>query len=218
MGKKKLSLRGLSKYMTASAHAQRKILREFKYPNEAGAAAMRHYYVPATEAILLHHADNKGEDWLQQRASALEADAASTSQEGKRRKLKSNATALRHYARHFAARKFKDVKRGPTWSLAYEDVVISVRPDLHVLENGTEKVIRLGFPLHGVSTEAVKIMAQGLLAAASQSLGLGSSQVLYFDLPRGTVTKGRAGAKLGKDIKAACATISTLWDSITRVG
>lgn len=209
---KKLSLRGLAKYMTAGEHAKRKILREFKYPNEAGAAAMRHYYVPATDAILLHHAGKKGEDWLQQNWSRFEADAAATTKDGERRKLRSNATALRHYAKHFADRKYEKAKRGPTWRLEFGDVIVSVRPDLHVVEKGTEKVIRLGFP--DLEGDAVKIMAQGLLEAASRSLGLGSSQVLYFDVPNGTVAKGRAGARLRNDIEAACATISTLWDSI----
>ena len=211
---KKLSLRGLAKYMTAGAHAQRGILREFKYPDQAAAAAMRHYYVPAVEAITLHHAGNKGADWLRQRAAAFDADASAETQAGRARKMASNAKALRHYAKHFEDREFKILKQ-PTWRLHYDDVVVTVRPDLHVVEKGKEKVIRLAFHSGAPDPRAVKIESQCLFQAAAPALGLTSAQVLHFDVPRGSVTKGaRVGARLAKDIAAACATISTLWDSL----
>ncbi|MGE3172687.1 MAG: hypothetical protein AB7O97_08675 [Planctomycetota bacterium] len=211
---KKLSLRGLAKYMTASPHVQRKILHEFKYPNQAAAAAMRHYYVPATEAITLHHADDRGADWLRQRAAVFDAQAAAEAQAGRARKLASNAKALRHYARNFADREFT-MRKQPSWRLTYGDVIISVRPDLHVVENGKVKVIRLGFLSQAPDPRAVRIETQCLFEAAAPALGLTSSQVLHFDVPRASVTRGaRLGARLAKDIEATCATISTLWDSI----
>jgi len=211
---KKLSLRGLAKYMTASPHMQRQTLHEFKYPNQAAAAAMRHYYVPAVEAITLHHAKDKGADWLRQRAAVIDAEAAAETQTGRARKLSSNAKALRHYAKNFADREFEILKQ-PMWRLQYSDVIITVRPDLHVVEKGTEKVIRLGFHSKAPDPRAVKIETQCLFEVAAPALGLSSAQVLHFDVPRGSVTKGaRLGARLTKDIDAACATISTLWDSI----
>lgn len=214
MTEKRVSLRGLAKFMTAGEAERLRTLREFKYPNDAGAAAMRHYYVPATEAIVLYHAGGREEEWLRQQAAGLEAGAAAASKEGQRRKLRSNAAALRNYARYFANRAFAEARRGPRWKLQYGDVIISVRPDLQVVERGVEKVVRLGFP--GANDRAIKVMAQGLLEAATRTVGFVSSQVLYFDLRSGDVAKGRAGARLAKDIAAACRTISALWDSITR--
>jgi hypothetical protein len=214
MAMKKLSLRGLAKYMTASPHMQRQTLHEFKYPNEAAAAAMRHYYVPAVQAVTVYHANNRGADWLRECAAALDAQAAVEAQAGRSLKLTSNAKALRHYAKNFADRKFTILKQ-PICRLQYGDVIISVRPDLRVIENGTEKIIRLGFHSKAPDPRAVKIEAQCLFEGAAQELSLSSSQVLHFDVPRGSVTKGaRLGARLTKDITATCAMISTLWDSI----
>jgi hypothetical protein len=51
----------------------------------------------------------------------------------------------------------------------------------------------------------------------SKNPGLPSSSVLMFDVARGDIHKGaRLGARIAKDIDAACMNIAAIWPTITK--
>jgi hypothetical protein len=67
----KMSVKGLAKFMTASPSGQRRILREFKFPDEDEPRAMRLYYGEATDAIKAYHSNGHARQWLHDQADAL---------------------------------------------------------------------------------------------------------------------------------------------------
>jgi hypothetical protein len=80
----------------------------------------------------------------------------------------------------------------------------------------TEKIIKWEFSNEAPDDGTIKIVSQGLFEAARLAgVDLKSQQVLYCDVPRGIEHRGaRLGARLGKDIEAACKTISDIWSRI----
>ena len=91
---KRISLKGLSVFMTASAVRQRSLVREFKYPGEEEAHAKILYYRDARDRIAAYHRAGHGQDWLLGEAAHLETLAVSTLDPTKTR-LNHNARALR---------------------------------------------------------------------------------------------------------------------------
>jgi len=209
----KISLKGLAKFMTASAVAQRKILRDFKHPDPEGSAQAR-YYKEARDRIAAFHRHQHGDGWLSQEAGTI-ASHALASTPATRVRLQNNARALRAYERHFGGRQF-EILPDVSLDLKYAGVRISVQPDLHVREQGREKIIKLEFSKKEPDGKAVRVIAQGLFEAASNAhLGLSSGDVLYMDCVRGAAHKGaRVGARMAKEIEAACQNIAALWPGI----
>lgn len=206
-----LTLSGLAKYMTATPANQRKILREFKYPNEDEPYAMRLYYREAREHIVGFHRNGREREWLLQRSH--EIDRVGELNGGiSATRLKHNSRVLRQYAKHFAERPF-EVLDTLRLSLVFGDVRLSVVPDLHVRERGKEKIVKLDFGVRQPSEEVVKIISQCMFEAARGEVeDLTSSSALYLDVGRGTEHRGaRAGARIRADIEAACETISAVW-------
>ena len=209
----KISLKGLAKFMTGGAAAQRKILWDFKHPDPEGSAQAR-YYKEARDRIAAFHGHQHADGWLSQQAGTI-ASHALTSAPAAKVRLQNNARALRAYERHFGDRQF-EILPDLSLELTYSGVRVSVQPDLHVRELGREKIIKLEFSKKEPNAKAVKIMAQGLFEAATKAaLGLSSTDVLYLDCVRGTAHKGaRVGARMGKEIEAACQNIAALWPGI----
>lgn len=211
---KKISLKGLADFMTASSSRQRTIVREFKYPTEDEAHAKILYYREARDRIAAHHRSRHKVEWLDEQAGHLES-LASISTGGTRTRLNHNGRALRAYARHFAKRDYA-VLEDLTLGLQHDGVSVSVYPDLHVQEDGASKIIKLDFGVKEPDEEAVRIISQAMFEAAQTGgLGLPSTGVLYLDVARGRTHRGaRMGARTRRDIEAACSTISAIWDSI----
>ncbi len=130
-------------------------------------------------------------------------------------RLNHNVRALREYAHYFSGRDF-EVLNDLKLVLQYGDVVITVRPDLHVRESNREKIIKLEFGVEKPSTRMIEIISQAMFQAAQVGgYSLTSSGVLYLDVPRGREYRGaRLGARLAKDIEATCENISAIWDKI----
>ena len=59
----KLSAKGLAKFMTSSAAGQRKVLRDYKYPDEEGTAQAA-YYREACDIVAQYHRDGHDKLWL----------------------------------------------------------------------------------------------------------------------------------------------------------
>ena len=209
----KISLKGLAKFMTASPAGQRKVLRDFKYPDPEG-NAQAIYYRESRDFITAYHANSHSEQWLVERANDL-ANLARLATGRTVTRLEHNARAIRQYAGFFGNKVF-GVLDEIEMELRYESVRITVNPELHVCERGREKIIKLEFSAQEPEAKIVKIISQTMFEAASnKGLNLPSSGVLYFDTPRGQIYNGaRAGSRMCREIQAACENIAALWDNI----
>ena len=69
-----LSLKGLAKFMTASAAGQRKVLQQYKFPDDEGQVLAK-YYRDARDTIARYHEQKHPESWLLDKASDLLFDA-----------------------------------------------------------------------------------------------------------------------------------------------
>jgi hypothetical protein len=213
--RKQFSIKGLADYMAATPGRQRTILRHHKYPSEDEAAAKTLYYQPARERIVRHHQHGHPVGWLSDQADRLDEQAAASDSDGRARRLRNNAKALRAYAENFGNRKFEIL--GPVrLGLRYADVRVSAAPDLHVREKGVEKIIKLEFGAEEPDEITVKVISQGLFEAAQrEGFAFRAADVLYLDVPRGKTHRGaRLGARLSGDIEATCLNISAIWDTL----
>lgn len=214
MRKKRFTIKGLADYMASSAVKQRSIIRAYKYPDEDEAHAKVIYYREAREVVMAYHLARKNRQWLDAEASGLLAFAAASRGMTKVR-LENNARAISDYARNFSGRQF-EILPDVSLELIYGDVTITVRPDLHVRENGQEKIVKLEFAKDEPEKKVQDVISQGMFEAATAgNMNLGSKQVLYLDVARGKEHRGaRLGAKLAKEIAASCANISSIWSAI----
>jgi hypothetical protein len=210
----KISVRGLAKFMTSGAVAQRKVLRDFKYQDEDEPTAMRLYYKDATDRIQAFHRSGHPSTWLEQKAADLSQLARLTPGRAGTR-LRHNARALLSYEAHFADRQFSPQSQ-LRLRLGIGDVTITVSPEIYALERGATRVVKLDFSKDAPSTETVKIVSQVMFEAAKTRLGgIRSTEVMYFDVARGAEHKAaRAGARTLREIEAACANIEALWPGI----
>lgn len=128
-------------------------------------------------------------------------------------RLANNARALASYAEHFGGREF-EILEEIALGVDYADVHVSAVPDLHVMEKGQEKIIRVDFSKDPLDERLVKIVAHILFEASEQAgLGLPGSGVLVFEVPRGAEHRGSPlGPRTRRNIEAACDTISAIWD------
>ena len=209
----KLSLKGFAKYMVANSAQQRKILRDYKYPDPEGKAQIT-YYREARDYIKAYHQNGHDKKWLIDRHSSLASNAAAASG-GTKTRLQNNARAVRQYARHFAGRQF-EILPDISLSLIFPEVQVTVFPDLHVIERKKEKIIKLEFAKNAPDPRLIKIMSQALFEAQSEAgMGLTSASVLVLDVSRGEEHRGaRVGSRLGTEIEAACENIAAIWDGI----
>jgi hypothetical protein len=200
--------------MIASPAAQRRILREAKYPNEDEPFAMRLYYQDAVDRVQAYHRNKHDALWLRSKADDL-AQLASLTPGASGTRLRNNSRGVRQYASNFATREFIPI--GPLrLRIEFGDVRVSTAPDLFVTEAGKEKVIKLDFSKDAPDPDIVKIVSQCMYEASKGKLqSLSNTSVLYLDVSRGTEHRGaRAGARTLGDLEAACETITTVWDSI----
>ena len=209
-----LSLKGLAKFMTASAAGQRKVLHDYKYPAAEGQAQAK-YYREARNAIARYHKQKHPESWLVQEAADLLLASKAAPKPQIATRLKNNARALKYYATHFSSALY-DVLPDVNLALTFGEVLITVNPDLHVQEKAKEKLVKLDFAADAPDAAVIKIISQAMLEAAlADGMTLASSQVLYVDVPRGINHKGaRLGAQMRKNIEASCQNIAAIWNTI----
>jgi hypothetical protein len=209
----KISAKGLAKFMTSSSAAQRKVLRDFKFPDDEGTAQAA-YYRDAREVVSEYHRSGHDRQWLRDSADALSGAAAVLGGRAATR-LRHNARGLREYANNFTAKQMEVLPRR-RFAVAIEDVRISVVPDLHVREKDRERLIKLEFAAPVPHPDVIKIITQLMFEAALQAqLPVRASDVLYLDVSRGESYKGaRMASRVRTDITAACTNIAALWPTI----
>lgn len=210
----KLSVKGFADYMTSGPAKQRTILRQYKYPDEDEAHARIIYYREARDRIAGYHKGQESPDWLTAQSRNLSALATLSAGRTKAR-LNHNARAISAYQAHFSEREF-GVLDDLVLRFTLEEVTITVAPDLHVTEDGVEKMIKLDFGKNPPSEKLVKIISQLMYQTACDAgLNMKSASVLFFDVPRGKVFRGAtARSRMMRDIEATCQNISAVWPSI----
>lgn len=210
----KLGVKGLAKFMTATFAQQRKVLRDYKYPDEEGTAQAA-YYRDAQNLVAEYHRLQRPTQWLRDKATILQTAAAGI---GGRigTRLRHNSRGINDYATHFAGKKY-DVLPEHTFFLTFGDVRIGVRPDLHVRDNNRERFLKLEFAKDEPDERTIKIISQLMFEAAlAAQLAVTSRDVLYIDVARGKAHRGaRVGSRMKGELEAACANISALWNGIT---
>ena len=209
-----ITVKGLANFMTASPRRQRKIVHDFKYPADDESAAQQKYYHEARTVISAYHKKGHPPKWLLRHADALQ-DLASHNTGRGRQRLNHNARAVRSYHEHFSAARFQLLDK-VTLTFDSANVRVKVTPDLHVTENGQEKIIKLEFTSNQPDARIIKIVSQIMYESANHGgITLPSAAILYYDVPRGAVYKGaRCRARMLGDIQASCQTIEDIWRTI----
>lgn len=208
-----ISVKGLAKFMHSAPATQRKVLRDFKYPDPEGAAQAK-YYREARKTIVAYHQGDHDSGWLIRKADQL--DLRGSHQGGRSEvRLRNNARGLRHYAKALGDKDY-EVLADLRLDVEYGPVRIKVTPELHVVEKGKEKIIKLDFAKPTPDPRLVKTITQVMFEAAEQnSLPIAPSGILYIDVTRGKIHKGaRIGARLSKDIEAACQNMAAIWERL----
>ncbi len=210
----KLTVKGLAKYIASSPSKQRRILQDFKYPAADEPFAMRMYYREATDCITSLIKGSHSREWLRERAVEMAKVEPNQSSKSARR-LQQNAAAVLLCWKHFGNKELEVLERRRV-RLQFHGVSISVVPDLCLRDGAKTRLIKLQLGGPKLPEQAVKVLTQCLLeAGVSQGYDLSPSSAIYIDLPRDVVsTAPRAGKRTLGDIRAACETISQIWDSI----
>lgn len=177
---------------------------------------MRLYYGEALDAIKAYHRRQLPVTWLRDQADTISQLAYSVNGRTRTR-LRNNARGLRQYADNFASRQFAilgDVRL----ALVFENVRVTVAPDLHVREGTRERIVKLDFGKSAPQGSLVKIIVQSMFEAFRDGrTSVTPSSVLYLHVARGDEHRGtRVGSRVLTDIKAACKNIEALWGTITK--
>jgi len=207
-----LSTRGVVRFALSGPAAQRKILRDYKFPDPEGAAQAR-YYRDTFRVIGDYHRYRHDTAWLDERADALEVMARNAGG-AIRSRLHSNAAAIREYqallpAGHYA------LLAPARLALSAHGVRVRVSPELHVLDGNREMLIVL-LPGDKVTEEEARLHAQIVCEAADQvGLGISPRNVVALTLRSAqqfSATSHRV--RVRRDLDAALQNVSALWPSI----
>src|SRR4029077_2338328 len=209
----KLTVKGLAKFMTKGPASQRKILRDFKFPQPEG-FVQTIYYAEARQAIRNYHGEGNDPATLVGAVDSLRAEA-DRSEGHTRTRLEHNIRALESYLEHFADRKFK-ILQAPRLEYAHRTVAVSATPDLFVEESGREKLIKPELGADVPDKTMIKIILQVSYDAAIRAgLQIRPQDVIYLDASRAVQHRGaRVRARLRRDIEAACENIEAMWPGI----
>lgn len=210
----RMSVRGLAKYIVGSPSQQRRVLQDYKYPDGDEPAAMRQYYQDATNAVRVFHRYGHDRAHLREQGQALAAKARDA-QGGTATRLRNNARVVLQYEQGFGSRVF-EMRPVAKMRLDFGDVQVALVPDLHVVERGKSKLIKLSFGSEEPNEVEVRVVVQCLYEAANRQMGeFSGNAVSLFDVPRATEHRGaRAGARMLREIEAACDTIAGIWPRI----
>lgn len=115
--------------MTKAPAAQRKILRDFKFPRPEGVAQAA-YYAEARQAICSYHSRENNSATLVKAVDNLRVKA-SRSYGQTRTRLEQNIRVIESYLKHFPHNKFT-ILPTPRLEYVHSNVMVSAVPDLYV--------------------------------------------------------------------------------------
>ena len=209
----KISLKGLAKFMVGTSTQQRKILRDFKYPDPEG-TAQAVYYREARDIIEAFHGTGNDLAWLNEQAALLK-NYASMASERSASRLTNNARALKMYGQHFGKRNFEILPPFKS-RLEIEGVIISIYPDLHVYEGISERIIKLEFGKDLLGPLIPKIICQAMNEATKlKGNTLKGNCINCFEVVTGTMyNSSPSTSRLMRNIEDACRNICAIWSTL----
>lgn len=199
--------------MTASPSQQRRILKDYKYPDPEGTAQAA-YYRNARNAIQEFHMNGHDADWLVSKADALNSQKSGPP--ARQTRITKNVQALRKYAASFSSRKIQS-QAVSDLKYSHAGLSVNVTPDLFGIElDRYSRLVKIQFAKSNDPEKNAKIIGQVMLTAASAAgLTLPSSAMRVWDCQTGEDYKlARVGARMEKDIEAACENIMAIWQGI----
>jgi hypothetical protein len=209
----RLTAKGLAKYMTSGAASQRKILRDYKFPDPEGAVQAK-YYAEARRVIEQYHSAGNDASVI---AGAVDQLRTKAAREGgkKEDRLRNNIRALESYLRNFGKRSLS-VLPTPDLKYSHGQVLVSAYPDLYVKDGGRHKIIKLDMGKESQKPLSIKIILQLTFAAAQrENLPVAPKDVIYVEVEHGTQHSGaKRGTRVMRDIDAACQTIEDIWPKL----
>lgn len=206
----RLTAKGLAKYMTSGAASQRKILRDYKFPDPEGAVQAK-YYSEARRVIEQYHDEGNDASVIASAVDLLHTKASRES--GKKQdRLMNNIRALESYLRNFGKRKLT-VLVTPNLKYTHGQVIVSAYPDLYVKDGDRHKIIKLDMGKEIQKPQSIRIVLQITYAAAQrENLPVTPKDVIYVEVEHGAQHSGVPGrARVMRDIEAACQTIEDIW-------
>ena len=209
----RITLTGIAKYMTSSSAQQRKVLRDYKYPDPEGTAQAA-YYRDAYNSIRDYHRNRQGIHWLLSQADDLDDRKQTAPTQQAQIRITHNAQAIRHYSTHFGHRTIQcDSPLSMTYS--YAGVLIRVTPDLNGTERGHQRLLKIQFARSSDPDKHAKIVGQIMMEAASlNGLQLRGSSVRVWDCHTGADHQARVRSRIKAEIEAACQNIAAIWPHI----
>ena len=209
----KLTVKGLSDFMTQGHAAQRQTLHNFKIKAGEGAIRIK-YYAEARGAVREYHLKNNDRAVLETAIARLQTKAGQAKGRGKDR-LARNVRAIRSYYKNFGNARFR-ILGTPRIQMIQGGVTISAIPDLCAEENGSPKLIKLELGAEIPDKRAVKIVLYVIFEGATRSgYAVKPQDVIVLDVEHARRYTGRkVGVRLIRDIEAACQTIEDMWPGI----
>lgn len=210
----RMSVKGLIRYMEGDEVAKRRVLTEFKFPDEGKAASS--YYREATPAICQCVTGKISSMQMLARAEILVREAESAPPT-RRARLRHNARAIVDFHEHFGD---MSLQGGQSQRLSYVQggVRVAVHPELWFVQRGEQHLLKLELGTESLSTDALQTLAQLLYHAASQAgLALAPRQVGVLEVATGKIHRGkRVGPRLERRLAAALENIEAIWPSIKK--
>jgi hypothetical protein len=206
----KLTAKGLAKFMSSGAASQRKILRDYKFPDPEGAVQTK-YYSEARQVIERYHTSGNDAAVIVAAVDQLRTKAA---REGGRKedRLKNNIRALESYLRNFGKEGLV-VLPSPSLKYTHGQVLVSAYPDLYVRAGTHHRLIKLDMGKEIQKPLVIKVVLQLTFEAAiKDGLPISPKNVIYVEVEHGVQHSGaKRGARIMRDIDAACQTIEDVW-------
>lgn len=206
----------LARYMTAGPSHQLRILTDYFAASELDRIAMVRYHSETRQRIRAFHRSERPPSHLTVLADELVDQAAHAEGMYRQQQLRSNAEAIRAYAALFGTKTFEVLDQVPL-GLSFHDVAIGIQPDLHVCEDGQEKLIKLHFAKTWHPSATVgNIVARGMYDAACRAgLAVAASSILYLDVHTGASYRGKSlGQRMRGDLGAAVFQIAACWEML----
>lgn len=187
-------------------------LKQIKHTEKNENSIPFKYYRTAIAAITRFHKNGNDAAVFKKTRSELAQKIKTCEKPGRAVILQNNLRAINAYESHFASRKF-EVRPVPKLKLVSGDVVVSAKFDLHVIENGCERLVKLDMCRGKMNAdEANSVLAITGEAAQQQGLQIGASNVLMLRLEDGSQLEGKSlSPAQRRDVANVAKDIEKLW-------
>lgn len=204
----------LAEYATGGSRSRSSILRPFKFRKDGEGRARAIFYPPVVTVIRKFYRSEKKRSILDEAIEGWEKRAEATENRALKSRLRGDAKALQAFHKLYGARDFTIL---PTHriTLRIGNITWKATPDLWVLENGIEVLIKVGFANKSRSYTDI-LLAVIRSAALVNKYRVKRENVVYLDARTGEERICRFPiSRLRRTLLAASREIANLWDSVT---